>query len=82
MKSKALYHCVPVKVGAVPTETVNLPFENMENIMLLLRIRTIKLCKALVATARHLCICFVHPISHSALVACKLIALRKNPQDQ
>ena len=27
MKSKALYHCVPVKVGVVATETVKLPFE-------------------------------------------------------
>ncbi len=38
-----------------------------------------ELCKALAATARRLCTCLVDLKCLSALVACRLIALSKNP---
>ena len=38
-----------------------------------------ELCQSLAATARRLCTCFVEPESISPLLACRLIALSKNP---
>ena len=37
------------------------------------------LCRSLAAAARRLCTCFVDPRSISAFLACRLIALSKNP---
>ena len=38
-----------------------------------------ELCQSLAATAKRLCTCFVKPESISPLLACRLIALSKNP---
>ena len=38
-----------------------------------------QLCQSLAATARRLCTCYVDPKSISALTACRLMALNKNP---